>query len=64
MPYDIGLARNIAASPIHSIFMGFGKPDFGLAGYLRVGCGFIILIIAKLAYRNPQVIPQPRKLAA
>jgi hypothetical protein len=45
------------------IFMGFGKPDYGLAGYLRVGCGFFILFIAKMAHRNPQVIPKPRKVA-
>jgi hypothetical protein len=38
----------------HIRIMVFGKPDFGLAGYLRVACGFPAGIITQGHCRNPK----------
>jgi hypothetical protein len=44
-------------------FTGFGKPDFEVAGKLRVRCGYVVRVITKNAYSYPQAYPQPRKVA-
>jgi hypothetical protein len=57
------LARTAGFAANVLTVMGFGKPDFALAGYLRVACGFRVLIILKTPDSYLQVNPQPLKVA-